>query len=233
MFDNDNRQETKKICDYILDDTDINDVLFEYVPVDDTLNYPSPPDSLPSFSDILLPKNKSKKKAAKKIFKKYQKMRQNRDRVKKAAKKAIQKLKKARYIQTDDTQTVNYNVDVNTDDLTTVGYTSDAEIENLSNAEAVDYTNNNTANSVTQQQAKRIIKKCKNLKRKATKNFDQTTKKKKKMKRMMTSCLLNKYPYILGTDKLGRQEKKMIMTSCLLNKYHCILGIGKRENQKS
>ena len=107
-------------------------------------------------------------------------MRQNRDRVKKAAKNAIQKLKKARYIQTDDTQTVNYNVDVNTDDLTTVGYTSDAEIENLSDAEAVDYTNNNTANSVAQQQAKRIIKKYKNLKRKATKNFDQTTKKRKK-----------------------------------------------------
>ena len=86
-------------------------------------------------------------------------MGQNRDRVKKAAKNAIQKLKKERHIQTDDTQTVNYNYDVNIDNLTTVGYTSDTEIESLSDAEAVNYTNNNTANSVAQQQAKRIIKK--------------------------------------------------------------------------
>ena len=94
-------------------------------------------------------------------------MRQNREKVKKAAENAIQKLKKARYIQTDDTQRVNYNNDVNIDDLTTVGYNSDAEIENLSGAETVKMT----ANSVAQQQAKRIIIKNKNLKRKATKKL--------------------------------------------------------------
>ena len=98
--------------------------------------------------------------------------------VKKGTKNAIQKLKKARHIQADDTQSVNYNGDVNIDDLTTVGYTSDAEIEYLSDAEAVNYADNNTANSVAQQQAKRIIKKYKNLKTKATKDFDQTRKKK-------------------------------------------------------
>ena len=89
-------------------------------------------------------------------------MGQNRDRVKKATKNAIRKLKKERHIQTDDTQTVNYNYDVNidnVDNLTTVGYTSDTEIESLSDAEAVNYTNNNAVNSVAQQQAKRIIKK--------------------------------------------------------------------------
>ena len=85
-------------------------------------------------------------------------MRQNRDRVKKAAKNAIQKLKKARYIQTDHTQTVNYNDDVNIDSLTTVGYTSDADIENLSHAEAVNYTNNNTANSVAQHPRDRLAR---------------------------------------------------------------------------
>ena len=131
MFDDDDTQETKNICDYVLDDLDTNDVLLKHVPVDDTPNYPSPPDPLPNFSDILLPKNKSKEKVAKKIKKKYQKMRQNRDRVKKAAKNAIQKLQKARYIQTDDTQTVNYNDDVTIDSLTTVGYISSAKIENL------------------------------------------------------------------------------------------------------
>ena len=101
LFDNDDTQETKTICDYVLDDIDRNNVLFEHVPVDDTPNYLSLPDPLPSFSDFLLPKNKSKKKAAKIFFKKYQKMRQNREKVKKAAKISIQKLKNARYIKTD------------------------------------------------------------------------------------------------------------------------------------
>ena len=101
LFDNDDTQETKTICDYVLDDIDRKNNLFEHVPVDDTPNYLSLPDPLPSFSDFLLPKNKSKKKAAKNFFKKYQKMRQNREKVKKAAKISIQKLKNARYIKTD------------------------------------------------------------------------------------------------------------------------------------
>ena len=83
-------------------------------------------------------------------------MRQNRDRVKNAAKNAIQETKKGKIYPKDEEQTVSYNDNVNIDDLTTVGYTSDAEIENLSDAEAENYTNNNTANSVVQQQAKRI-----------------------------------------------------------------------------
>ena len=68
LFDNDDTQETKNICDYVLDDIDTNDVLFEHVPVDETPNYASPPNPLPSFSDVLLPKNKSKKKGRQKNF---------------------------------------------------------------------------------------------------------------------------------------------------------------------
>ena len=105
LFDKDDTQETKNICDYVLNDIDTDNALFEHVPVDNTLNHPSPPDPLPSSSDILLPKNKSIKRSQKK--KKYRKMRQNRGRVRKAAKNKIQKLKKERYIQIDDTQTVN------------------------------------------------------------------------------------------------------------------------------
>ena len=69
LFDNEGTQETKNICDYVFDDIDTNDVLFENVPVDDTLNSPSPPDPLPSFPDILFSKNKSKKKALRKFLK--------------------------------------------------------------------------------------------------------------------------------------------------------------------
>ena len=83
-------------------------------------------------------------------------MRQNRYRVKNTAKNAIQETKKGKIYPKDEAQTVSYNDDVNIDDLTTVGYTSDAEIENLSDEEAENYINNNTANSVVQQQAKRI-----------------------------------------------------------------------------
>ena len=69
LFDNEGTQETKNICDYVFDDIDTNDFLFENVPVDDTLNSPSPPDPLPSFPDILFSKNKSKKKALRKFLK--------------------------------------------------------------------------------------------------------------------------------------------------------------------
>ena len=62
-------QETKNICDNLLDEIDTNDVLFEHVPVDGTPNYLSPPNPLPSFSNILLPKNKSQKRPHKKFLK--------------------------------------------------------------------------------------------------------------------------------------------------------------------
>ena len=61
--------ETKNICDYLLDEIDANDVLFEHVPVDGTANYLSPPNPLPSFSNILLPKNKSQKRPPQKFLK--------------------------------------------------------------------------------------------------------------------------------------------------------------------
>ena len=93
--------------------------------------------------------------------------------------KRFPKTKKSKVYPNDDTQTVIYNDDVNLEDLTTVGYTSEVEIENLSDAEAVNCTNNNTANNVAQQQAKRIIKKHTHLKRKATKAFDETREKRK------------------------------------------------------
>ena len=148
-------------------------------------------------------------------------MTQNRERIKKAAKKknAIQKLKKARYLQTDDTRTVNCNDNVNIDDLITARYNSDAEIENLSHAETVKMA----ANSVSQQQAKRIIKKYKNLKRKATKKIDQPIKKRKNEK--ADDVVFVKQVPMHPRDKLARARKKKVMlTSCLLNKYRCIFG---------
>ena len=97
LFDNDDTQETN-ICDQVLDDIDTNHVLFEHVPVDDMPNYPSPSNPLPSFSNILLPKNKSKKKAAKNFFKKVPKIdaKQRKDKKCSKKKKRYPKTKKSK-----------------------------------------------------------------------------------------------------------------------------------------
>ena len=73
LFDDDDAQETKNLCDYVLDNVEQNNILFKHKPEDDTPNYPSPPEPLPTFSDILLPKDKSREKQTKKKKKKYQK----------------------------------------------------------------------------------------------------------------------------------------------------------------
>ena len=72
--------------------------------------------------------------------------------VKKASKKAITWLKKDNYLQTDDDKTVDYNNDTELSGLSTVGYNSDADVTTTLKI------------STVQQQAKKIIKKYKNLK---------------------------------------------------------------------
>ena len=76
----------------------------------------------------------SLKKGPTKNFLKVPKNETKQRKCKKRQQKPYPKTKNARYIQTDDTQTVSYNNDANIDNLTTVGYNSDAEIENLSDA---------------------------------------------------------------------------------------------------
>ena len=60
-------------------------------------------------------------------------------------------------------ETVNYNSDIEPDNLSTVNYNSDVEIDDVSDAETIDYNTTTNKNSVVQQQAKRIIKKYRNL----------------------------------------------------------------------
>ena len=109
LFDDDDAQETKNLCDYVLDNVEQNNILFKHKPEDDTPNYLSPPEPLPTFSDILLPKDKSREKQTKKKKKvpKTEKLgkRQNREMVKKTGKRALQELKEAKYIQTNGVKT--------------------------------------------------------------------------------------------------------------------------------
>ena len=150
--DDDDAEETKYLCDYVLDGVDKTNILFKHELVDETTKKPSPPEPLPTFLDILLPKYKNSENLAKIFFKKYQKLRRNKKMVKKARKKALQKLKnaKAKYVQTDDAKTVNNDNDVNIDDLFTVEHNSDTEI-NLADKRT-------PLSSVAQQQAKMTIK---------------------------------------------------------------------------
>ena len=112
----------QKVCDYMLHEVGQNDILFKRELVDNTPNYPFPLEPLQTFSDIWLPKARTK--LAKKKLKKYQKLRENKEIVKNAGKRALQELKNAKYIQTDNTKTVNYDDDVNIDDLATAEYNS-------------------------------------------------------------------------------------------------------------
>ena len=87
-------------------------------------------------------------------------MRKKKDTIKKATKKTIQNLKGNNYLQTDDVETVNYNSDIEPDDLSAVNHNSDVEINDVFDAETINY------NILNREQAKRIIKKYGNLKRK-------------------------------------------------------------------
>ena len=89
-----------------------------------------------------------------KIKEKYQNQREKRGAIKKASKKAINWMKKTNYLQTDDDKIVDYNNDTELDELSTVGYNSKADVTTTPKI------------STVQQQAKKIIKKYKNLKRK-------------------------------------------------------------------
>lgn len=67
-------------------------------------------------------------------------------------------------MQTDDKETFNYNIDTESNDLSTVNYNSDVDMDNVFDAKTINYNTTNKS-SMAQQQAKRIIKKYRNLKK--------------------------------------------------------------------
>ena len=92
-------------------------------------------------------------------------MRKNKDAIKMSTKKAIQNFKGNNYLQTDDVETVNYNSDIEPDDLSTVNYNSDVKINDVFDAETINYNIPNK-NSIAQRASKTNNKKYRNLKRK-------------------------------------------------------------------
>ena len=70
MFSDSNKIDVKTLVDVINAETNVDDILFDYEPIDTTPNVPPAPEPTLNFSDILLPKNNAKTKAAKKVNKK-------------------------------------------------------------------------------------------------------------------------------------------------------------------
>ena len=93
-------------------------------------------------------------------------MRQNKDKIKKLTSDVIQNMIRSNYLQTDDMKTVIYNSDIGPDYLSTVNYNSDVNIDDVSDTETINCDTTNKS-SMAQQQAKIIIKRYRNLKRKA------------------------------------------------------------------
>ena len=86
-------------------------------------------------------------------------------------------VKKAGFLETDNLEPIDYNHDVILDDIATVGHNNDTHPNDLNNdIEKIDLKKT----SATQKTAKKIIKKCKNLKRKGKLvNYSNLNKKRK------------------------------------------------------
>ena len=106
--------------DKIRSEIDTDDVLFEHEPIHTTPSVQVEPESTFDFADILFKENnenKHRKQKKKKIREKYLKMGCNRDKVKRSAQGPIQQLKKSKHLETSDTETVDYNNDIDITDF--------------------------------------------------------------------------------------------------------------------
>ena len=102
-------------------------------------------------------------KASNRIKKRYLHQKSRRI-LKKAEKKAADWLRKARFLGTDDLETIDYNNDTNVndlDDVETITYNNDTNVNNLDNV-------NLKKTSGAQIAAKKLIQKYRNLARKKT-----------------------------------------------------------------
>ena len=107
-------------------------------------------------------------------------------------------MKKDNYLQTDDDKTVDYNNDTKLDDLSTVQYNSDADV-NITKPMTI-----KPKTSITQQQAKKIIKKYKSLIRKG---HPITYIKNNKKSKGSDVILIKKVP-LRPRDRLARAIKQ-------------------------
>ena len=122
-----------------MQETDVNHYLFDHLSINTMPNVAQPLDYSLKFSDVLLLKDQ-KNATAKKISKKYKKLRQKKNMAKELTEEAIDNMKKSKHLRRDDMETIKCNSDVEADDGSTVNYNSDVEIDDTSGPETIDYT---------------------------------------------------------------------------------------------
>ena len=113
LFSDNDQQDILDFVEKIRSEIDTDDILFEHEPIDATPSAQVEPEPRFDFTDILFKENnKTKRRTAKKIREKYLKMGRNRDKVKRLAQRAIRQLKKSKYLENNDTETIDYNNDI-------------------------------------------------------------------------------------------------------------------------
>ena len=113
LFSDNDQQDILDFVEKIRSEIDTDDILFEHEPIDASPSAQVEPEPRFHFTDILFKENnKTKRRTAKKIREKYLKMGRNRDKVKRLAQRAIRQLKKSKYLENNDTETIDYNNDI-------------------------------------------------------------------------------------------------------------------------
>ena len=127
LFSDNDQQDILNFVNKIRSEIDTDDILFEHEPIDTTPSVQVEPELRFDFTDILFKENnKNKRRTAKIIREKYLKIGRNRDKIKRSAQRAILQLKKSKYLETDDTETVDCNNDIDIIDVND-DLSSDAE----------------------------------------------------------------------------------------------------------
>ena len=209
MFsENDIEDDNKQIIDDISKHINYGEILMQYKPPEKDIKIEQKTPKTLNFEDILLPKRKKKKSSllstSKAISKKF-KIRRNKNEELKFIKQVPlhprdRLVRKVKNITSDNDITFMKQVSLHprnrlkrlTKDIignmSTINYVDDDEnIDDLSDAETVNYTNNATVKTLKlspmQLQANKIKKKYKNLKRKINEKNKLATHKKKKKKK--------------------------------------------------
>ena len=84
-------------------------------------------------------------------------MGRNRDKVKRSTQRAIRQLKKSKYLETDDTETVDYNHDI---DITDINNDLSSNVETIIYEEPIIKRRNPKRNGDPMQRYKKIYEKC-------------------------------------------------------------------------
>lgn len=163
LFDNNDRQAVKNISKEILDTTNpINDIIsidgdipieidneipIETITIEDGIEIPSD-DGMAILTPKKSKNNNYKCKSGASCIRKIKKIylrQKSRPQLKKVNKKVANWLRKAGCLETDDSQTVDYNNDTNItdlDDVETINYSNDTNIYDLNDLYKTDFKNN-------------------------------------------------------------------------------------------